>query len=167
MLTHTYANFQQLTKKLFEKETITLTPEKKNGVKSTEKKNCEITFVSSVVPSPLAPKSNTSKTAELLSVSPFFGGGAGAGAGDFDPWPPLLPLPPPFWWPLFFPFFLDREDETPLLCRQCLPLLALQESNVENHSRKTRRRVKERLFGLKPLFMFPCVFERESGVLCG
>lgn len=38
MLTHTYANFQQLTKKLFEKETITLTPEKKNGVKSTEKK---------------------------------------------------------------------------------------------------------------------------------
>ena len=85
--------------------------------------------MSSLVPSPLAPKSNTLRTVEggLLSFfggaggMPCFGGGsAGAGAfrgggdggfgsGDFGDGTLCFGLPALLWWwlpPWFFPFFL-------------------------------------------------------------
>ena len=162
-----------------------------------------ITFVSSVLPSPLAPKSSTLKVVEWpaggFDGNSSFGLGDGSG-GDFRLgvgsggafrlgvgsggafglgvgsgealWGGDFGFDPPLWWllllPRLFPFFLYKEAEVPLLCLQCLPLLALQVSKFDDQSRKAMKSMNVRLLKLKPLIMFNtnacvcvCLWERE------
>lgn len=112
------------------------------------------TLVSSVLPSPLAPKSNTSNTVGSgVFSSPSLGGGAAFGGGGvfcFDLLPLLL-----LWW--LFPFFFDREEDiSPRLFLQCDPtLLALQLSMWEHHITSTINSRDVKLLKLKPpIFSF-------------
>jgi len=125
------------------------------------------TFVSSLFPSPLAPKSRTLKVVELfcggLGAGASFGGGGNDGAfcgGGFGFDAPLWC----FWWllPWFFPFFLAREAEFPLLSLQCLPLLAMQVWKLEDQTRKAMKSMNVRHLKLNPLmFTIMRLGERE------
>lgn len=93
------------------------------------------TLVSSELPSPLAPKSNTSKTVELGAFSSsFFGGGISGNGGDG-----AFCLDFPAW---FFPFLFEREEATRRFCLQCrAALLAPDISILGNHTSRTIKRM--------------------------
>lgn len=143
------------------------------------------TSVSSLMPSPLAPKSSTLNSSEPSSgcSGRGVGGGGGCTCGDgggcctcggcgrtgepdfgggvfscgFDLWERLL------WW--LFGFLLDKEsdkaeEEEELLwwCRQCLPFLAMQVCKLTDHTRTAIRSIIVMLLSLWLSFIIMSIF---------